>query len=66
MGRSTDRTGPDARARGGTVRRPTCVARLALRRLVTAENIIIAGMVLGTAAAVGVTAWVGAVVLRLL
>lgn len=46
--------------------RPTCLARLALRGLVTWENAIIVGMVLGTAASVGMTALAAALTFRLL
>jgi hypothetical protein len=42
-----------------------CLARLALRRALTWEFALNAFLLMGTAAAVGVTAWVGAVVLRL-
>lgn len=45
--------------------RPTCLTRLALRRALTWENVIIAGMVLGTAACVAVSVFVGLAVWRL-
>lgn len=45
--------------------RPTCLTRLALRRLATWENLLIGCIVTGTAASVVVAAWVGLVVWRL-
>lgn len=48
------------------INRPVCLTRLALRRALTVENIACAFILAGTAAAVAVTAYVGAIVLRLL